>query len=120
MAAEKFNLSHWSKNHFIVFILLCIADSDNHMDEEEIIEITKLIKIDGDIQQVVAEVHAVILILPEEYRMELLATKKTQFNLSIEEVENTLHTIEDIILADTSIERAEIAMYSKIKKILEA
>ena len=47
MAAEKFNLSHWSKNHFIVFILLCIADSDNHMDEEEIIEITKLIKIDG-------------------------------------------------------------------------
>lgn len=120
MAAEKFNLSHWTKNHFIVFILLCIADSDNIMTEEEIKEITKLVKIEGDIKQIVTEVHTIVLILPEEYRLELISSKKSFFNLSIEELDNTLQIIEEIILADTSIVRAEIAMYSKIKKLLEA
>lgn len=120
MVTEKFNLSHWSKNHFIVFILLCIADSDNHMDEGEILEITKMIAIDGDIEQIVTEVHAVILVLPEEYRLDLISCKKSEFSLSDEELDNTLQTIEEIILADTSIDRAEIVMYSKIKKLLEA
>lgn len=120
MAAENFNISHWTKDHFIIFIFICIADSDNSLDKSELLEIAKHIESVDDIPTVLKDVHSVVKVLPEEYRIGLIQNHKNQFNLTTEEIESTLGSIEEIILADTSIEREEIAMYSKIKRALKS
>lgn len=120
MAAENFNISHWSKDHFIIFTFICIADSDNELDKSELLEIAKHIKIVEDIPTILKDVHSVVRVLPEEYRIGLIENHKNQFNLTPDEIDDCLTTIEEIILADTAIEREEIAMYSKIKKALNS
>lgn len=118
MGAQEFNLLAWSKNHFVMFILLCIADSDNNIDEEELQEIADHAHLSGDFNAMYHELHLVVRMLPLEYKIDLIAQHKNQFQLSSVEIEDTLSTIEEIILADTSIDREEIATYSKIKKAL--
>lgn len=119
MAAENFDISHWTKDHFIIFTFICIADSDNDLDKSELLEIAKHIDFVEDISALLKDVHSVVRVLPEDYRIGLIENHKSQFNLTEEDIEQTLSTIEEIILADTSIEREEIAMYSKIKKALK-
>ena len=120
MAAEQFNISHWSKDHFFIFTFLCIADSDNSLDEIELLEIAKHISTTENVPAILNEVHSIVRILPEEYRIGLIQHQKHAFNFTEDEIEHVLCTIEEIILADTSIEREEIAMYSKIKKALKS
>ena len=116
-------LSQWTKAHFSAYIFLSIADADEDMDKKEVEKMQDFLEdlhfeYDNayELLKSVRETHRKH---PKDLRVNFITTKHNQFLDSDEELLKIVDRIEELILADNSIDRAEIKMYSKIRKALK-
>ncbi len=117
-------INNWDFNHFMIYLYLCIADSDYNITDDEIEEIEKklqnnLLKDGEDSKKMIAEV------LKEfkqhtDYEKTAFINENVKAYCTEESVKRKIITgLEDIMAADGVIKSVEIIMYRYIKKTIE-
>ena len=116
------DISQWTKAHFGAYIFLCIADADEDMDKKEVEKMQDFLEhlhfeYDNafELLKSVRKIHQKH---SQDLRINFISTKHHIFFESDDELHNIVDHIEELILADDSIDRDEIKMYSRIRKAL--
>lgn len=116
-------ISQWTKAHFTAYIFLSIADADEDMDEKEIVimqDFLEHLHFEYDnTYELLKSVREIQKKHPKDLRVNFITTKHEQFLDSEDELLRIMDEIEDLILADNSIDKEEIKMYSRIRKALK-
>lgn len=113
---------NWTKGHFYTYVFLCIANADNNLSISEITLIQDfLVRMHlekANAALLFEEVNAHLQLQSEEERINYVHNQNARFFSNQEEITFMMNEIEDLILADNSIEKDEIKLYIKIRKAL--
>lgn len=116
------NLANWKNYDFCAYILLCVADADHHMDMREFHSIEKSIdRLDlggHHPHQLCDDVFNTFESHSAELRINFVETKWPLFFSKVEDMQVIIEEIEEIILADFTINKKEIRVYNQIRKAL--
>ena len=115
-------LNNWTKAHFCAYIFLCIADADENMDKNEIIQMQEFLEHLHFEHENAYELLTFVRNLHRRHstglRVNFIRTKARLF-LTSQEATNVMDEVEHLILADNNIEKSEIKMYGQIRKALQ-
>lgn len=116
-------ISSWTKSHFCTYLFLCIANADNNLQLKEITTIQDFLErmhIDKKNSiTIIEEVKKFINNQNPEERLDFIKVIYSKLSLSKQQINAIMEELEEMILADNSIEKTEIMMYSKIRKAIE-
>ncbi len=117
---NRANFQNWTYEHFLAYIFLCLAEADNDLDQEELVEIKRLIVrvTGGDEEEYHKIIHDALKVVSshdEQERRELFLVLKESFLMNEEQKEKLIEGMEDIIIADLNIEPKELDLYRFIK-----
>lgn len=116
------NDSNWTKGHFYTYVFLCIANADDNLSISEVTSIQDfLVRMHlekANARLLFEDVHSQLRLQSEEERINYISNENARFFEGKEEISFMMDEIEDLILADNSIEKDEIKLYMKIRKAL--
>lgn len=113
----------WELEHFLTFILLYVASSDLSIDEEEISEMEVAVKKYTPVQdflKVYNDAYDVFKFLTTDERTALITKNKSTFVSDDESMAMILTCVEEVIMADLSVEDEEAHTYTALKRILRS
>ena len=111
----------WEPEHFLTFILLYVASSDLSIDDEEISEMETAVKKHTSVNNFSAvydQVYLVFKFLNKDEQTLLISNNKQHYITDEDSLEMTLSCIEEVIMADLSVEDEEAHAYTALKRIL--
>jgi hypothetical protein len=117
------DISHWTSEYFITYVFMCVADSDDGIDPDELKEIEDhVIDILGGnrkaYQSILTEVEELVQYHSKQDKETFIRDNKNRFLSSEKEKEKVIEGIEDIIIADLHVDPDEMDIYRFIKKSL--
>jgi len=119
---EKEQVKNWKYEHFVIYLYLCIADSDYNITDDEIEEIHDKVSktLDGgSYMKIITEVL-------REFKNHTDYEKTDIININVpiyckdgSVKEKILKDLEDVMAADGIVKSVEMIMFRYIKKALE-
>ena len=119
---DKEQTKNWQYEHFVIYLYLCIADSDYNISDDEIEEIhDKVSKTlnSGNYMKTITEVLREFKNHTDYEKTDLVSNYAEKY-CKDENVKNKiLKDLEDVMEADGIIKSVEMIMFRYIKKTLE-
>jgi uncharacterized tellurite resistance protein B-like protein len=116
-------LNTWSKAYFYSYILLSVAKSDGVLEPSEMEKIDDFLsKFELDEDQFIPTIKLAwdsISSITEEERLDFIKENYQKYFTSKAEIQELMVALEELILADFNIEKTEIKLYAKIRKLME-
>ncbi len=113
-------IKDWDKAHFIAYICLCVAASDNSIDDSELEEtkdkVHDFLGEDMNYDLLMDEVLIELKNHTLQDKKDVINIKRHKFFKSIEERAKVIDTVEDVIVADLNIEQSELEIYKIVKE----
>ena len=120
---DEEKLNQWKFEHFLIYLYLCIADSDYNITDDEIEEIESKLSSSilekKDYSQTIAEVlrefknHT-------DYEKTAFITENVPIYCTDDDIKKKIiKGLEDVMAADGIIKSVEVIMYRYIKKTIE-
>ena len=119
---DKNQTKNWKYEHFVIYLYLCIADSDYNISDDEIEEIhDKVSKTlnSGNYMKTITEVLREFKNHTDYEKTDLISTYAEQYCKEESIKEKILKDLEDVMEADGIIKSVEMIMFRYIKKTLE-
>lgn len=114
--------TNWTKAHFVCYVFLCVADSDLNIEETELEELKRALKstLDGefDFGVIIRDVISEVGMQTYEEKKLFISSNKSRFLNDQAEATKVMDGIEEIIMADMSIDPDEMEVYRFLKKEL--
>ena len=102
-------INDWDKAHFVAYICLCVAASDNSIDDSELEEtknkVHEFLGEDIDYDALMDEVLVELKNHTLQDKRDIINMKRNKFFSSLEERARVIDTVEDVIVADLNIEQ---------------
>ena len=120
---DKEKLDHWVFEHFLVYLYLCIADSDYNITDDEIEEIES--KLSTSFEEKKDFGNTIAEVLKEyknhtDYEKTEYITEQVPIYCTTDEIKKKIiKGLEDVMAADGIIKSVEVIMYRYIKKTIE-
>lgn len=112
---------NWEFHHFLTYILLKVGYSDEELTQEEIQEIKSsvcnLLYI-RSADDIIQEVEPIFRLQSSEDQVQFIKDHKSIFLTDQEKIDTVLQSIEEVIIADLSVDDDEMAVYRTIKKLV--
>lgn len=119
---DKSLTNNWSYEHFVIYLYLCIADSDYNITDDEIEEIhgkvSKTLE-NGNYMKAITEVLREFKNHTDYEKTDIIANYASHYCKNEEVRSKILADLEDVMEADGIIKSVEMIMFRYIKKTLE-
>ena len=120
---DEAKIKEWDFNHFVVYLYLCIADSDYNITDDEVDEIED--KLQSTLLKGTNSKALISEVLKEfkhhtDYEKTANINENVSIHCSDEDIKKKIiQGLEDIMAADGVIKSVEVIMYRYIKKTIE-
>ena len=119
---DKNQTKNWQYEHFVIYLYLCIADSDYNISDDEIEEIhgkvSKTLN-SGNYMKTITEVLREFKSHTDYEKTDIISSYAGKYCVEEEVKEKVLKDLEDVMEADGIIKSVEMIMFRYIKKTLE-
>jgi len=116
-------IKDWDKAHFMAYICLCVAASDNSIDDSELEEtknkVHEFLGEDIDYDRLMNEVMLELKNHSLQDKKDVINMKRNKFFTTKEERFRVIDTVEDVIVADLNIEQSELEIYKILKNAFD-
>lgn len=119
---DKEQVKNWKYEHFVIYLYLCIADSDYNITDDEIEEIHgKVSKIleGGNYMKTITEVLREFKNHTDYEKTDIINENASLYCKEESVKEKILKDLEDVMEADGIVKSVEMIMFRYIKKALE-
>lgn len=119
---DKNQINNWNYEHFVIYLYLCIADSDYNISDDEIEEIHDKVSktLDGgNYMKTITEVLREFKNHTDYEKTDIISTYAEKYCKEEKVKEKILSDLEDVMEADGIIKSVEMIMFRYIKKTLE-
>lgn len=114
--------TNWTKAHFVCYVFLCVADSDLNIEETELEELKRALQAtledEFDFGVIIRDVISEVGMQTYEEKKQFITANKSRFLSNQAEATKVMDGIEEIIMADMSIDPDEMEVYRFLKKQL--
>ena len=120
---DQDKIAEWKFEHFLIYLYLCIADSDYNITDDEIEEIENKLKSnlldDRDYTDMIAEVLREYKNHTDYEKTAYISSHVPKYCNDEETKKKIIKGLEDVMAADGIIKSVEVIMYRYIKKTIE-
>ena len=119
---DKDQTKNWDYEHFVIYLYLCIADSDYNISDDEIEEIHQKVSKtlnNGNYMKTITEVLREFKNHTDYEKTDIIGSYASKYCTSETVKDKILGDLEDVMEADGIIKSVEMIMFRYIKKTLE-